>query len=100
MFAGLASPDWTSTRSARIARINTIERREIVLDAPRALARLRCSHRAEVDLVLAKIIALGIAVEEVVKVLLGKLHARVGSVEAVAETFATRLALVRLAQLA
>jgi hypothetical protein len=101
MSARLAGPNWTGTCSVRITLVNAIERQEIVLSAPRALARLRCSRRANVDLVLAKIFTLGIAIEEVVKVLLGKLNARVGPVEAGgARAFAMYRALARLAQLA
>jgi hypothetical protein len=101
MFARVPGADWTSTRGTRIARIKAVERCEIVLATPCALARLRCSHRAKVDLVLAKIFTLGISVEKIVKILLWKLHARVGPVEAGgAGTFATRLTLVGLAQLA
>src|ERR1700729_2115029 len=101
MFARLTGPDRTSTCAARIPRVNAVKRQEIFLGAPRTLARLRCSHRANVDLVLAKLSALAVAIEEVVKILLRKLHARLGPIEAGdARAFATRRPLARLAQLA
>jgi hypothetical protein len=63
--------------------------------------RLRGSHGADVDLTLAKIFAIDLAIGEVVEILLGKLHIRVGSIEPCrGTTFATQRTLARLAQLA
>src|ERR1700722_1587047 len=101
MFARLSGPNWASTCAARISRVNVIKRQKIVLAAPRTLARLRCSHRANVDLVLAKLFAPALAIEEVVKILLWKLDARLSPVEAGGtRAFATRRTLARLTQLA
>jgi hypothetical protein len=99
-FARLAYSDWASPRGRRIFRIGAIERQDIVIGTPRTHPRLRYSDRAHVYLVLAKIFAIDLTLEKVVKVLLGNLYARFSLVEARSDmTFPARRALAWLAQL-